>query len=254
MDVNTLIFVVTCLSATSAFILENRPVYPTIPSTPPTCSKNGTIYNQGEGIPSDCFSTCSCQNGRISCIYQDCPPPNLSIVCVDSARPHCGCPYCPNGPNCGYGNLTIPYGQELRVDERTICSCLRGEISAICRPSGCMYQGKVYSEGIFYPSPCERCQCDSQYNMVNCSLNKCIIKPLLCVDAIVEPGTCCHVCPNGPNCFAGNKKITAGQDYNDGSQICRCPEPNPNLIFGRIRPQAVCKLVGPMAPPSTTNP
>ncbi|OWF50468.1 von Willebrand factor C domain-containing protein 2-like [Mizuhopecten yessoensis] len=253
MDVNTMVFVVTCLSATSAFVLENRPVYPTPHITPPTCSKNGTIYNQGDGIPSDPCSTCSCQSGRISCIYQDCPYPDVGNQCVDPVSFASGCRRCPNGPNCRYGNLTIPYGLDVRVDEWKICRCSGGG-EPTCRFSGCIYQKKFYSEGIFYPSPCERCQCDSYSNMVHCSLNKCTTEPLLCVDAIVEPGNCCHVCPNGPNCFAGNKKIPAGQDYNDGSQICRCPEPNPNLHFGSFGPQAVCKLVGPMAPPSTTNP
>ncbi|XP_033762607.1 kielin/chordin-like protein [Pecten maximus] len=247
MAVVKLFLEVTVLSAISAYVLDNRIVYP----TPPGCSWEGKEYNHGDGINRDNCSMCECHMGQIVCMYPNCPV--FHHNCVDVVTIKCGCHHCPNGYNCKFGNLTLQYGTDYRPDETTICSCVEGEYNAVCRPFGCEYQGKMYSEEIFHPSPCVTCRCYPHTNVQNCSLNACINKPLVCVDATVEAGTCCHVCPNGPNCFAGNRKIPAGIDYNDGGQICRCPEPNHEMHFGSSGPQAICNLVGPMAPPSSTT-
>ena len=60
-------------------------------------------------------------------------------------------------------------------------------------PSGCVYNGKMYTEGSFRPSPCEYCQCHNGRPM--CAIADCMMPP--CVDSVRPPDQCCATCPNG---------------------------------------------------------
>ncbi|XP_060073928.1 von Willebrand factor C domain-containing protein 2-like [Ylistrum balloti] len=210
------------------------------PTTPPVlkarCLVNGTYYNAGESFQKSPCSPCFCgNNGQPICAITDC----FFTPCVNPVTdPTKCCPTCPDGPNCRAGNETISAGKD-HVIGNSICRCThghRGDSVALCRPNGCTHNGKQYPAGPFQPSACEHCQCDAASGRVSCAIADCFFSP--CVDAVHKPDVCCPVCPNGPNCFVGNKKIPAGQDYIDGNKICRCPD---DFHFsGPSGRQAVC--------------
>ncbi|XP_069104659.1 von Willebrand factor C domain-containing protein 2-like [Argopecten irradians] len=134
--------------------------------------------------------------------------------------------------------MTISAGKDHVIDNQ-VCSCAQGFAGgnqALCRPNGCMHNGKQYPVGAFKPSACEHCQCDHT-GRVNCAIQDCFYSP--CVDAVHKPDVCCPVCPNGNNCYVGKKIIPAGKDYNDGHQICRCQE---GIHFGHGGQQAICRV------------
>ncbi|XP_064594645.1 von Willebrand factor C domain-containing protein 2-like [Liolophura sinensis] len=75
----------------------------------------------------------------------------------------------------------------------------------------------------FYPTPCVRCNC-SETGMVTCTS---LCELPTCVDQITREGECCPICPNGPNCYVGDKIIPAGKAVKIDRKVCRCPDPWP---------------------------
>ncbi|XP_033761354.1 von Willebrand factor C domain-containing protein 2-like [Pecten maximus] len=246
MDIVILVLGLTVVGINSAHVLDNRITNSTLITTPrPTCWWNGTEYNHGDHFPRDkscpTHASCECRSGQVSCVYPDCPAEY--IACVDPVTPPCGCAHCPNGPNCGYGNLTIPLDGDYKVDENTTCNCLGAAGGpATCKIKGtCEYMGKLHSSEVFRPNDCDWCRCDLVTGNVNCFGWECMSQPISCVDAVVH--NCCPKCPNGPNCRLGNKIIPANQDYNDGYRICRCPLlPSHDMHFGNGGPEAICEF------------
>uniref|UniRef100_A0A672T8H1 Si:dkey-283b1.7 n=1 Tax=Sinocyclocheilus grahami TaxID=75366 RepID=A0A672T8H1_SINGR len=69
-------------------------------------------------------------------------------------------------------------------------------------------------------SPCECCRCEVNRE-VYCTISGC--PALHCVNPVYEPNHCCPVCKNGPNCFAGNRVISAGERVEiDERTVCFC--------------------------------
>ncbi|XP_033760955.1 von Willebrand factor C domain-containing protein 2-like [Pecten maximus] len=235
---------VTVLFLLGAVSIDGSPT--TIPTHSVRCLVNGTYYNSGESFQKDPCSPCFCgDNGLPICAITDC----FFTQCVNPVRdPTKCCPTCPDGPNCLVGNVTISAGKDHIIDNQ-VCRCehgFSGAGRAICRPNGCTHQGKQYPDGPFKPSACEHCQCDAASGRVSCAIADCFFSP--CVDAIHKPDVCCPVCPNGPNCYVGNIKIPAGKDYNDGHQVCRCPD---GFHFGSSGQQAICRVNLPTTVPVT---
>ncbi|XP_063435528.1 kielin/chordin-like protein [Mytilus trossulus] len=102
-------------------------------------------------------------------------------------------------------------------------------------PSGCFRDGKMHPEGSHWKvSPCEWCDCVNGQSQ--CLIADCFI--VECVDSVQHPDKCCPVCPNGKNCYFGNKIIAAGKDVQvDSHTSCRCPE---QFGFGMTAHKAVC--------------
>ena len=59
--------------------------------------------------------------------------------------------------------------------------------------ANCTYKNETYTPGVFRPTPCEYCECDSGHAF--CAIIDCF--PAICVDAVREDDQCCARCPNG---------------------------------------------------------
>ncbi|KAK7939059.1 hypothetical protein WMY93_002385 [Mugilogobius chulae] len=72
----------------------------------------------------------------------------------------------------------------------------------------------------FWVSRCERCRCGANRN-VYCTVSDCPAPH--CVNPTYEPHHCCPICKTGPNCFAGNRIIPAGERVSvDDRTVCYC--------------------------------
>ncbi|KAI4821845.1 hypothetical protein KUCAC02_007423 [Chaenocephalus aceratus] len=85
----------------------------------------------------------------------------------------------------------------------------------------CVYGGKTYRLlEEFRLSRCERCRCQANRE-VYCSISECPAPH--CVNPTYEPNHCCPICKTGPNCFAGDRVVPAGERVNiDQRTVCYC--------------------------------
>ncbi|XP_064609617.1 brorin-like [Liolophura sinensis] len=210
-----------------------------------SCITMVTSTPVGEFQPSPCeFCHCPEGGGEAFCAIADC----FITPCVDFVRdPNQCCPTCPNGPNCYVGEKIIPAEKDVKIDGM-VCRCpdpwsYDGHLhqQAVCRPDGCLhYDGKLYPPGDFKPSPCEWCHCPPEGGEAFCAIAACAMP--MCVDSVREPDQCCPTCPNGPNCFVGEKIIPAEKDVKIDGKVCRCPDPWSGN--GQLHQQAVCRPDG----------
>ncbi|XP_015457101.3 brorin [Astyanax mexicanus] len=127
----------------------------------------------------------------------------------------CPCTCTENGPVCFRPKCPRIHPRCTRVRYRACCPVCEA-VSKVC-----VYGGKTYRLlEEFKLSRCEKCRCEANRE-VYCSISGC--PALHCVDPSYEANHCCPVCKNGPNCFAGNRIIPAGERVEiDERTVCYC--------------------------------
>ncbi|KAL2101297.1 hypothetical protein ACEWY4_003058 [Coilia grayii] len=127
----------------------------------------------------------------------------------------CPCTCTEDGPICVRPNCPRIHPRCTRIKYKTCCPVCEA-VSKVC-----IYGGKTYKPlEEFKLSPCEKCRCEANRE-VYCTVSGC--PALHCVDPTFEPNHCCPVCKNGPNCYAGNRVIPAGERVSiDERTVCFC--------------------------------
>uniref|UniRef100_A0A8C1HF41 Si:dkey-283b1.7 n=3 Tax=Cyprinus carpio TaxID=7962 RepID=A0A8C1HF41_CYPCA len=127
----------------------------------------------------------------------------------------CPCTCTEDGPVCVRPKCPRIHPRCTRITYKSCCPVCEA-VSKVC-----VYGGKTYRMlEEFRLSPCERCRCEVNRE-VYCTISGC--PTLHCVNPVYEPNHCCPVCKNGPNCFAGNHVISAGERVEiDERMVCFC--------------------------------
>ncbi|XP_016350492.1 brorin-like [Sinocyclocheilus anshuiensis] len=127
----------------------------------------------------------------------------------------CPCTCTEDGPVCVRPKCPRIHPRCTRITYKSCCPVCEA-VSKVC-----VYEGKTYRMlEEFRLSPCERCRCEVNRE-VYCTISGC--PALHCVNPVYEPNHCCPVCKNGPNCFAGNRVISAGERVEiDERTVCFC--------------------------------
>ncbi|XP_041113770.1 kielin/chordin-like protein isoform X2 [Polyodon spathula] len=200
-------------------------------------------WRNGESWKPDPCSNCTCENGRVQCIDQECPPTN----CQHPIIPRDTC--CPECAGCVYNGKRLRNGQSFQSDRCTKCTCRNGNVQClsvrcpdlpcldqdvppgeccpVCRP-GCEYEGGMYDNGVIFLSrtnPCMNCSClDS---LVRCSPVQC--QPVSCENPFQKPGQCCPSCPA---CELDGRAYDHEQPFTtlDGCQKCTCMNGKPSCV------------------------
>ncbi|XP_075067396.1 brorin [Mixophyes fleayi] len=142
----------------------------------------------------------------------------------------CPCRCTEEGPLCIQPECPRLHPRCIQVDNSQCCPQCKE------RKNYCEFRGKTYqSLEEFIVSPCEKCRCDSN-GEVMCTVSAC--PQTECVDPVYEPDQCCPICKNGPNCFAETVVIPAGREIKtDDCTICHCTYEEGTW---RIERQALC--------------
>ncbi|KAM7372613.1 hypothetical protein PAMP_009769 [Pampus punctatissimus] len=154
----------------------------------------------------------------------------------------CPCTCTVDGPVCVRPKCPRIHPQCTRIRYKACCPVCE----AMARV--CVYGGKTYRLlEEFRLSRCERCRCEANRE-VYCTISDCPAPH--CVNPAYEPNHCCPICKAGPNCFAGNRVIPAGEHVNiDEETVCFCTYRDGTW---HIHPQATCEQrPGPGPTPST---
>lgn len=179
-----------------------------------------------------------------SCIYE-----NKSIAAGRRFKPE-PCTYCHCPSHGGRAECAI---QDCRHEP----NCLkrkkqtRHDCCGICVQLGCIdSKGVTYEPGARIPSPdnCETCFCPKGGGRPICrTRHKRPCPAANCVNAVRQPGSCCHYCPAGDNCWlkdGDTEEILQAGDIRlvDGCKLCQCPDiPLPWHL--RVQgPRAVCTI------------
>ncbi|XP_051786187.1 kielin/chordin-like protein isoform X2 [Erpetoichthys calabaricus] len=201
----------------------------------PVCEDCIDGRKNGETWEPDACSNCSCLNGNVNCIKQECIPTS----CQHPIIPRNKC--CPECFGCFYNGHRLRNGQSFQADQCTRCTCRNGSVQCetltcpelpclnhylppgeccpICR-QGCEYEGVAYVNGAIFLSmsnPCMNCSClDS---LVRCSPLQC--HTVTCLNPFRKPGQCCPSCPV---CEVDGHIYDHEQTFTtaDGCQKCTC--------------------------------
>ncbi|XP_060882962.1 von Willebrand factor C domain-containing protein 2-like isoform X2 [Labrus mixtus] len=140
----------------------------------------------------------------------------------------CPCTCTVDGPVCVRPKCPRVHPRCTRIRYRACCPVCE----AMARV--CVYAGKTYRLlEEFRLSRCERCRCEAN-GEVYCSISDCPAPH--CVNPTYEPKHCCPICPN---CFAGNRVISAGERVNvDERTVCFCTYRDGTW---HTHPQATCE-------------
>ncbi|XP_029997457.1 von Willebrand factor C domain-containing protein 2-like [Sphaeramia orbicularis] len=127
----------------------------------------------------------------------------------------CPCTCTVDGPVCVRPKCPRIHPRCTRIGYKACCPVCE----AMARV--CVYGGKTYRLlEEFRLSRCERCRCEANRE-VYCTISDCPAPH--CVNPTYEPNHCCPICKAGPNCFAGNRIIPAGERVNiDDWTVCYC--------------------------------
>ncbi|KAK5884364.1 hypothetical protein CesoFtcFv8_018196 [Champsocephalus esox] len=127
----------------------------------------------------------------------------------------CPCTCTVDGPVCVRPKCPRIHPRCTRMMYRACCPVCE----AMARV--CVYGGKTYRLlEEFRLSRCERCRCQANRE-VYCSISECPAPH--CVNPTYEPNHCCPICKTGPNCFAGDRVVPAGERVNiDQRTVCYC--------------------------------
>ncbi|KAL1257116.1 hypothetical protein QQF64_012661 [Cirrhinus molitorella] len=189
-----------------------RPVRPPgecCPTCIGICEHLGQVYENGATFspPNDRCSTCTCQNGAVSCERRQCPQ-----QCTHPGSTQDCCPVCDRCLFEGqiYGNTQTFYAPS---DPCKRCVCQSGSVrctpvtcpAVFCRnpitpPGQCCPQCRVcYQEGQKYfdgqsltlpTDPCFKCTCMG--GEMSCVGPEC--PKLTCMHQVTDPGSCCPRC------------------------------------------------------------
>lgn len=161
----------------------------------------------------------------------------------------CPCTCTADGPVCTRPRCPRVHPRCTRLRYKGCCP--------VCQSMArvCVYQGQTYRLlQEFWVSRCERCRCGANRE-VYCTISDCPAPH--CVDPTYEPNHCCPICRSGPNCFAGNRIIPAGERVRiDDSTVCYCTYREGTWF---THPHATCEEERqpeeePEEPPSTDSP
>ncbi|XP_062841070.1 von Willebrand factor C domain-containing protein 2-like [Trichomycterus rosablanca] len=127
----------------------------------------------------------------------------------------CPCTCTEDGPVCVQPKCPRIHPRCTRISYKSCCPVCEA-VNRVC-----VYRGRTYHLfEEFKLARCERCRCEPN-GEVYCSISDC--PALHCVNPTYEPKHCCPVCKNGPNCFAGNRIIAAGERVEvDEWTVCFC--------------------------------
>ncbi|XP_049926264.1 von Willebrand factor C domain-containing protein 2-like isoform X1 [Epinephelus moara] len=191
----------------------------------------------------------------------------------------CPCTCTVDGPVCVRPKCPRIHPRCTRIRYRACCPVCE----AVARV--CVYGGKTYRLlEEFRLSRCERCRCEANRE-VYCSISDCPAPH--CVNPTYEPNHCCPICKTdlyrntfhyiiscgwhvlyhlmegrhlmlkglqvrlGPNCFAGNRVIPAGERVNiDEQTVCYCTYRDGTW---HTHPQATCERRPQPSPTPSTH-
>uniref|UniRef100_A0AAQ5WYH0 VWFC domain-containing protein n=1 Tax=Amphiprion ocellaris TaxID=80972 RepID=A0AAQ5WYH0_AMPOC len=187
---------------------------------------HGFVYAIGEVYyPSPSACPCTCTVDGPVCIRPKCP--RIHPRCTRIRYKAC-CPVCEAMARvCVYGGKTYRPLEEFRDYPKSFSF--------------------LTSLRCLQLSRCERCRCEANRE-VYCSISDCPAPH--CVNPTYEPNHCCPICKTGPNCFAGNRVIPAGERVNiDERTVCYCTYRDGTW---HTHPQATCEQRPQPSP--TVNP
>ncbi|XP_021413627.2 von Willebrand factor C domain-containing protein 2-like [Oncorhynchus mykiss] len=143
----------------------------------------------------------------------------------------CPCTCTEDGPVCIRPKCPRIHPRCTRIKYKSCCPVCEA-VSKVCVYGGKMY--RIFEE--FRLSRCERCRCESNRE-VSCSISDCPAPH--CVNPTFEPNHCCPVCYTGPNCFVGNRVISAGERVEiDKQTVCYCTYRDSTW---QMHPHATCE-------------
>uniref|UniRef100_A0A8C5BPR6 Kielin cysteine rich BMP regulator n=1 Tax=Gadus morhua TaxID=8049 RepID=A0A8C5BPR6_GADMO len=240
---------VTCVRAPCPPAPCPRPVTPPGQCCPRLCMLDGREYQNGQQWTpqSDPCSRCTCQEGEVRCVSQECP----KLPCMHQVQDPGTC--CPRCRGCMYDGREHAEASSWFADSAscmncmcvggvTTCSQIRcispcvntirvaGECCPLC--ADCLFEGRVYSPSdSFHPAddPCQICTCEVMpdgeqhlrcYRKQCPSLVDCPVNNIL----FSGPESCCPVCAQPlSNCTAtliGNEVLAT----DDPCFTCQCKD------------------------------
>ncbi|XP_038068738.1 zonadhesin-like isoform X3 [Patiria miniata] len=209
------------------------------------CNYGGVDYNNGESWQADPCSRCQCNDGSVSCDYQNCP--GTTCDSPTKAAGEC-CRRCPGDPPpCDTERGMYSQGETWRQLRCVTCTCLDGEedcrnemcplltcadpqsvVGECCRkcPSetrSCVVGGVTYAhKEMWQPSPCRNCQCND--GTVVCTDQTC--PELTCPEPIQLDDICCPRCPGElvyKTCMDMDQTYSHQQEWRrDACTTCSC--------------------------------
>ncbi|CAL8376149.1 unnamed protein product, partial [Arctogadus glacialis] len=215
----------------------------------PVCMLDGQEYQNGQQWTpqSDPCSRCTCQEGEVRCVSQECP----KLPCMHQVQDPGTC--CPRCRGCVYDGREHAEASSWFADSAscmncmcvggvTTCSQIRcispcvntirvaGECCPLC--ADCLFEGRVYSPSdSFHPAddPCQVCTCEVMpggEQHLRCYRKQCPSLVDCPVDNILlsGPESCCPVCAQPlSNCTAtliGNEVLAT----DDPCFTCQCKD------------------------------
>ncbi|RUS78648.1 hypothetical protein EGW08_013575 [Elysia chlorotica] len=157
------------------------------------CNFNGRNYMSGEifALRDEPDVECKCLVNSVTCSSRACPVLNCPVWSRHKLPGH-RCPTC------------------------------KGQRTIFNTPGSCYLAQQVYSHGDSHrPDNCTACQC--QRGTMVCEREQC--QKLDCPDSeqVLQPGSCCPVCPNRKPCDAEGRSAKHGETWRkDNCETCTC--------------------------------
>ncbi|XP_022082453.1 zonadhesin-like [Acanthaster planci] len=200
-------------------VTEEGSCCPTCPevSPVPPCSLDNMAYTDGQQWRKDKCTLCTCEDGAVVCVADQCPP----LSCDDPVvvKGEC-CRVCPGDAQpCEIDGKTFKHGEVFRDDSCMECQCTNGVktcnqkncpalscslanaflVQGECCPQchgdlrrPCDMDGRKYSDGQQWPrGDCETCRCEQ--GQVSCLPEPC--PRVTCDNPVLPAGECCLKCP-----------------------------------------------------------
>ncbi|XP_070804020.1 kielin/chordin-like protein [Pituophis catenifer annectens] len=206
----------------------------------------------GESWKPDPCRRCQCEDGRVTCEVEDCPP----VLCQHPATPEDRC--CPECGGCRYKGHLLKDRDGFLEDPCTHCTCEAGTVRCqvtecpqlLCQdrytPPGqccpdcrqaCELDGRPVQPGQEATSAdgCQRCSCSD--GKLLCSQIPC--PELDCSNPEKVPGECCPRCQG---CANGTARHEHGEEWTPPTEPClRCKCQEGNAICQRRQCASLCR-------------
>ncbi|XP_070188785.1 uncharacterized protein [Littorina saxatilis] len=209
------------------------------------CFYQGEVYDSGAQFKPDACTMCTCQQGTVQCVAQDCPPANCAKPVT---LPQTCCPAC--DLDCDYEGAKYSHRADFTPSYNPCLNCTCDNSIVRCRPircppstfpcsrpmappgeccptmcPRCSYDGQEYDEGQSWPAPNDPCAvCECQGGVVNCRQHtRCTVQ---CTHGVPSPDTCCSACTD---CMFEGRMVMEGRKVTiPGSpcQECLCRRGN----------------------------